>query len=310
MPTRIMIIDDSAQQREQIVEALLKHNVAQQYRTAQDGSEGFRFLLEAPVDLIICDLAMPHVDGLMFISMVKKRSDLCDIPIIIVTGQDGSDFRIKGFNMGANDYISKPFNPEELVARVRRQLQIKKGQDDLKSSNKYLEKLSYTDPLTSLYNRRYLMETLSLEIERSSRGYKCISLILLDTDSFKKVNDTYGHQAGDIVLVAIANAVKSGLRRYEIVARYGGDEFAIVLPSTPLEAARIAAERMRETLQSLSFEPPLENLVVTGSFGIATYPSWEINDSESLLRKADDALYRAKERGRNRVESMAVPRLH
>jgi two-component system, cell cycle response regulator len=304
MSTSIMIIDDSAKQRELIIQTLKKINIFDQYREAKDGLEGFKSLVNAPVDIIISDLEMPHMDGFKFISMVKTRPELQDIPIIILTSSEDSDSKIKGLEHGANDYVTKPFNPGELVARVNVQLQIKSLQDELKRSNELLRELSYTDFQTSLYNKRYLMKTLSGEINRAERSNQCFSLIFLDIDFFKEVNDNYGHQNGDIVLTAIAKTIQSGVRNYATVARYGGEEFAIVLPGIPLAGALVVAERMRETIQATSFAPPMGDLRITGSFGVATYPSEHVNDIDSLLRQADDALYRAKQKGRNRVEAM------
>ena len=304
MPTSIMIIDDSAKQRELIVQTLNKLDICDQYREANDGLEGFKSLLIAPVDLIISDLEMPHMDGFKFISMMKTRPELQDIPIIILTSSEDSDSKIKGLGLGANDYVTKPFDPGELVARVKVQLQIKNLQDELKRSNELLKELSNTDFQTSLFNKRYLMKTLSGELNRSERSSQSFSLIFLDIDFFKEVNDKYGHQNGDVVLTAIAKTIQFGVRNYATVARYGGEEFAIVLPGIPLAGALVVAERMRETIQATTFAPPMGELKITGSFGIATYPSENVNDIDSLLMQADDALYRAKQKGRNRVEAM------
>jgi len=299
-----MIIDDSAKQRDLIVQTLRKLTVCDEYREARDGLEGFKSLLNAPVDLIISDLEMPQMDGFKFIGMIKTRPELQDIPIIILTSSENSDSKIKGLELGANDYVTKPFNPGELVARVNVQLQIKNLQDELKRSNELLKVLSYTDFQTSLYNKRYLMKTLSGEMNRASRSDQSFSLIFLDIDFFKEVNDNYGHQNGDIVLTAIAQIIQSGVRNYATVARYGGEEFAIVLPGIPLTGAMVVAERTRETIEATSFAAPMGDLRITASFGIATYPSAQVNDIDSLLRHADDALYRAKQKGRNRVEVM------
>jgi len=307
MSSKIMVIDDSANQREFIIQTLKKANIFDEYREAEDGLDGLKSLLNAPVDLIMCDLEMPHMDGFKFISMIKSRSELENIPVIILTSSDDDDLKIKGLEIGANDYLTKPFNPGELLARVKVQLQIKKLQDDLKRSNELLRELSYTDYLTGLYNRRYLMKTLDAEINRASRTKQCFSFILLDVDHFKRVNDNYGHQYGDLVLVAIAKAILSDLRNYVTVARYGGEEFAIVLPGISLDGAKLVAERKRETIQALSFASPMENLTVTASFGIAAHPSAEADDIDSLLLQADEALFRAKKNGRNLVVAMDSP---
>lgn len=306
MSTSIMIIDDSAKQRELIVQTLKKLNIFDQCREAQDGLEGFKSLLNAPVDLIISDLEMPQMDGFKFISMIKTRPELQDIPIIILTSSEDSDSKIKGLELGANDYVTKPFNPGELLARVKVQLQIKNLQDELKRSNELHKELSYTDFQTSLYNKRYLMKTLDGEINRTGRSKQCFSLIFLDIDFFKQVNDNYGHHNGDIVLIAIAKTIQSGVRNYATVARYGGEEFAIVLPGIPLTGALVVAERIREAIQATSFAAPMGDLKITASFGIATYPSEQVNDIDSLLRQSDDAMYRAKQKGRNRVEAMVI----
>ena len=305
MPASIMIIDDSATQREAIVQTLRDFTLCYECREAQDGLDGFKSLVEAPVDLIISDLDMPQLDGFRFIEMLKSREDLQNIPIIILTCSEDSDSKIKALELGANDFITKPFNPGELVARVKVQLHIKKLQDELKRSNKLLEELSYTDFQTGLYNKRYLMQTLSGELNRTSRDKSCFSLIFLDIDFFKAVNDNYGHQNGDAVLTAIAQTIQSGLRNYATVARYGGEEFAIVLPGIPLAGALVVAERLRVAIQSTTFEAPMGDLAITGSFGIATYPSDHVDTIDSLLMEADNALYRAKQNGRNRVETMS-----
>jgi two-component system, cell cycle response regulator len=305
MSSNVLIIDDADSVRYHIISTLKKVALFEHYREARDGIDGFKSLLAAKTDLIICDLEMPRMDGFKFMQMVNSREDLRDIPIIMLTGREDRDLKIKGLEQGACDYVTKPFDAGELVARVKVQLKIKSLQDELKRSNELLKELSNTDPLTHLYNRRYLTKVLSSELIRAKRYNESLSFIILDIDHFKKVNDAYGHQNGDTVLSAVAEVVQAGRRCYDIVARYGGEEFVLVLPGTTLAGGITVAQRLREDVRLISFKPPLELLSITISLGVATFPSAQIEDEDSLIRQADEALYRAKQNGRNRVETIS-----
>lgn len=304
MATSILIIDDSDTIREQIIQTLMRFGVFDRYLEAGDGIEAFKTLLGSPIDLVLCDLEMPRMDGFKFLAMVKTREELRDIPIIMLTGREDRELKIRGLEQGACDYVTKPFDPGELMARVKVQLKIKMLQDELKKSNDLLKRLSNTDHLTQLYNRRYMMEVLEREFQRSQRKASPISMVLMDIDHFKRVNDQYGHQNGDIVLSAIARLAKEDRRSYDIAVRYGGEEFVLVLPETSHEEAVMVAERLREKVQMQTFSGELTNLRVTISMGVATYPTSNLTTIEDLIREADAALYRAKQGGRNRVVSM------
>ena len=307
----ILIIDDSDAVRDQITQTLSNVSLFNKYHHACDGIEGFKTLLKVPVELILCDLEMPRMDGFKFLSMLSTREELKDIPVILLTGREDRELKIRGLELGASDYVTKPFDPGELVARVKVQMKIKGLQDELKKSNELLKELSNTDPLTRLYNRRYLMEILDREFQRSHRKRGNLSLVLLDIDHFKKINDSYGHQEGDVVLAGVAETTRAVLRRYDIAARYGGEEFIRVLPETPADEAYAVAARLREAVQEMTFPRPMENLTVTISLGVATYPSERIDCIDSLIRQADEALYRAKQTGRNRVEiGGSLPRVN
>ncbi|MSM39878.1 MAG: diguanylate cyclase [Geobacter sp.] len=302
MPTSILIIDDSDKIREQIVQTLQAVSLVDQYFQARDGIEGFKYLIERPqIDLVLCDLEMPRMDGFKFLAMVRSREELRSIPIIMLTAREARELKIKGLEQGASDYVTKPFDPGELVARVRVQLKIKLLQDELKHSNELLKELSNTDPLTQLFNRRYMMEVLEKEIQRTFRKGSPISLIIMDIDHFKKVNDVHGHQQGDTVLVNVAGLVKRHLRSYDVAARYGGEEFVGILPETPLDEAMVVAERVRVAVQQLTFAHKLQTLKITISMGVATYPGPGVDSIDDIIRVADEALYRAKSEGRNRV---------
>jgi len=188
-----------------------------------------------------------------------------------------------------------------------RTAELEKTALELKRTNEKLEALSYTDPLTRTYNRRFLMKDLEKEMLRARRNQTSLSLVLLDIDHFKTINDTYGHQNGDQVLVSIADVTMKKMRCHDIVARYGGEEFVIVLPETFLPDALLVAERLRESVQEIRFPSPMESLTVTLSLGVATLSTDIVDGSDSLIRRADEALYRAKKNGRNRVESMEFP---
>ena len=298
----VLIIDDSDAVRERIIKTLESFNLFSRYYEAEDGLEGFKKLLSSPVDIILCDLEMPRIDGFKFLGMMKSRPDLQDTPVIMLTGREDRELKIKGLEQGASDYITKPFDAEELVARVKVHLKIKNLQDDLKRTNELLLELSNTDHLTGLFNRRYLMDALTKEVQRSTRKGGNLSLIILDIDHFKNVNDQYGHLQGDLVLQKVAQLLQKELRNYDIAARYGGEEFIAVLPDAALEEAVFVANRMRTSVQSTKFSGELSQTALTISLGVAQFSKEGCTTEDGFIKLADDALYRAKANGRNRVE--------
>jgi len=304
IPKSILIIDDSESIRGQIAQELQGIGLFERIMQAGDGIEAFKLLLATPIDLIICDLEMPRIDGFKLLAMISGREELRDIPVIMLTGHGDREMKIKLLGQGASDYVTKPFDAGELIARVKVQLKIKSLQDELKRSNDLLRQLSNTDPLTLLYNRRYMSEMLEKEMQRSERKGNHLSLIMIDIDRFKQVNDQYGHQNGDQVLVTVANLSRVGLRSYDFAARYGGEEFVLILPETAHEDALTIAERLRSRVEKHLFTGALKGLKVTVSMGVATYPTDFIASLADLVREADEAMYRAKTAGRNRVYSM------
>lgn len=304
MSKRVLIIDDSENVRAQIARELQNAALFERIYQAGDGIEALKLLLETPIDLILCDLEMPRIDGFKLLGMISARQELRDIPVIMLTGHGDSELKVKLLGQGASDYVTKPFDAAELIARVKVHLKIKNLQDELKKSNERLKQLSDTDPLTHIYNRRYMMNMLEKEIQRAERKGTHLSLVMIDLDHFKHVNDKYGHLGGDQVLAALAELSQSGLRSYDFVARYGGEEFVMTLPETTHEDALMIAERLRHRIQLHSYTGSLKGLCTTASMGVATYPANFITSLSDLIREADDAMYRAKAAGRNRVFSM------
>ena len=304
METSVLVIDDSPGARHQILDGLKSANLFQVYHEAESVIDGFKIALSEPLDVILCDLDMPGMDGFKFLSMIKTRKELQDIPVILVTGVNDQESKIRGLERGASDYLTKPYDPAELIARVKVQLKIKTLQDSLKKSNQALMELSNTDPLTHLSNRRFLMKTLEKELQRCERSQKPMALIMVDVDHFKPVNDTYGHQQGDVVLQTLADQMKAHLRDYDLAARFGGEEFALVLPETALAEAVQVAERLRIAISELRIPADHNEIRLTISLGVATYPHPKVRTVDNLILEADRALYNAKERGRNRVETI------
>jgi two-component system, cell cycle response regulator len=310
MSSNILVIDDSSLIREQIIRIVTETALFDNCREATDGLEGYKALLNFKPDLVICDLELPRMGGFKFLQMVNSSEELLDIPIIILTNSLDQDSKRRGLELGACDYIAKPFDAAELVARTKVHLKIKKLQDEqrrtfkLKGTIGHLRTLSNIDSLTNLCNRRFLMEILEAELQRARRLRTFFSLIVLDVDNFKNINDIYGHQNGDRVLVAVAEILHGVLRRYDFASRYGGDEFVLLLPSVPNSGAVEVAERILAAVQSLTLPAPMAHLPVTASLGVSTYPAPQIDSVSTLFHVADCALYQAKRNGRNRVETM------
>lgn len=301
----VLIVDDDASTRQTLKAYLADKSLFTRFYEASNGLEAFKILANQlnSVDLVLCDLEMPEFDGFKFLQMQATREDFQSVPVIVVTSRDEVEYRVRGLNLGAADYLTKPVQKEELRLRAHHQLRIRRLQEALRKAIRELTLMSKTDALTGLSNRRAFMERSELEFARAARYKGKLGLIIMDIDDFKKVNDTYGHLAGDDVLKAVAGVLVKGLRQSDLAARFGGEEFAILLPETDLRNALTVAERYRNEVQKLSFEFEGRHVAVTISAGVAGYPETTLESVEELVRKADTGLYAAKENGKNRTET-------
>lgn len=299
----VLIIDDQELLRQQIRSTLAQKGLFSRFTEAADGLEGFQLLLQklGEIDLILCDVEMPQIDGFKFLSLKSSKPDLAEVPVVMLTTRGEDTHRIRGLELGANDYIVKPFVEGELIARATNQLKIKRLMQALRRQSAELERLSNTDPLTRAYNRRFLMQHLEREFSRSQRYRHNLSLIICDIDHFKDVNDRYGHQVGDGVLVEVAILLQENRRGPDVLARYGGEEFCLVLPETDLVAGVSVAERYRKSIDEYCFQFQGKELKVQMSFGVAAIPENDPSNVDELIRFADIALYQAKSRGRNQT---------
>jgi two-component system, cell cycle response regulator len=296
---RVLIVDDSAEIRAEVRRLLGEHGIEAQCLEAENGAVALRLAMQG-IDLILCDVQMPEMDGFQFLRLFRARPETASTPVIMLTGRDVAEEKIFGLEAGASDYVTKPFIPGELLARVKVQLKIKALQDDLRQANDRLREVSITDYLTGVYNRRHFSELLAAEFKRAQRYKASLSLAILDIDHFKQVNDTNGHVAGDLVLSDFAHLLRHSFRATDVIARYGGEEFVVLLPHTSVEAAKIAVEKVRTQLKIHAIGA-LDRGALSFSAGVASYPSDSVDRPDVLVATADQALYQAKEAGRDRV---------
>jgi len=300
----VLVIDDSERERRQILQVLKREGIFSTFYEASDGLTGFRLLVEKRPDLVICDLVMPECDGLTFLKMrqVRPEEDIRLIPILVLTAIDNLQVKTQMFELGAQDYIIKPIEPVDLVARVKVHLKLKKLQEQLVRQNQLLQRLSTIDGLTGLYNRRHLLRLYEQAFANAVRYEYDLSVAMIDIDHFKAVNDAHGHLAGDRVLQEFAGWLQQSVRKGDIVGRYGGEEFLVVLPHTPLTGALTFTERFRQAVETRKVSVGSSASVrVTVSAGVASWPEAPVTEPWDLLRLADAALYEAKRAGRNRV---------
>jgi diguanylate cyclase (GGDEF)-like protein len=295
---KVLIIDDSAD-----AVAICKARLASEgvdVCCASGGTAGLEAATRERPDLILLDVNMPDLSGFEVCQRLKADPELCMIPVIFLTGSGCAEDKVRGLDLGAVDYISKPFDTFELRARVRAALRTKHLQD-------LLIEYARIDPLTSLPNRRALMERLEQEWSRVMRYGGRLSFIMADLDHFKNVNDTYGHRMGDRLLQEAARIIAGQCRGTDLPARYGGEEFAVIVPDESADAAARLAERCRVEIEQLSVPAGAATITITGSFGVAEADG--TSSIAALMERADALLYEAKHAGRNRVVAAtpAVP---
>ena len=267
------------------------------------GEEARQMLKSSPWDLAILDRRLPDMDGVQLCQELKSNPQFRTRYIIMLTGESEQEDKVEGLELGADDYITKPFQYPELLARIRAGKRIVDLQKELVEKNKRLELLSITDGLTKLHNHRYFQDELSKAFEESQRYERPLSLVMIDIDFFKKVNDTYGHAVGDDVLKAVARLYQESVRSTDLVARYGGEEFAVMMPETELMDAITFAEKIRSLIESTPIETQAGPLKATVSLGVASVPLTRVRTPKDLIIAADKALYRAKKAGRNQVQA-------
>jgi len=306
-PYQILLAEDDRLTRRLLERTLLK--AGYEVTSADNGQEALQLFNEKFFQIILTDWMMPEMDGLELCRAIRKgRQDLGYVFIIIFTSKESKSDIVAGLEAGADDFLTKPVNEPELIARLNTGKRILELERSLLDANEKIKRLSRTDSLTKCYNRTYLSERLPQEIKRVRRYNLSLSLILFDIDFFKKVNDTYGHLAGDKVLIESVACVNESIREdIDWITRYGGEEFLVILPETDVDGAYVVAERLRKAISGLAIDAE-ENLIhITASFGVTGFdrPSSEQEFTmETMIREVDELLYTSKREGRNRVTAI------
>jgi two-component system chemotaxis response regulator CheY len=296
---RILIVDD-----DRLSLRLLEHSLAEwghDVVACHDGLEAWQRIEGAGVNVVISDWIMPGLDGLELTRLIRERLATPYIYVLLITSHEGREAFLTAMAAGVDDYLTKPLHLAELRARLAVGARVISLQDELRKALAVAEGLATTDALTGLLNRRTILEQGNSAYEQSRRQGYPLSVIMADIDHFKRVNDGYGHQAGDRVLAAIADALTSGIRRYDQIGRYGGEEFVVILPGCSGDEVTKVAERMRRAVELLEVTEKGERLLITASFGTVCCVGEVLGEIETLIAAADEALYAAKAAGRNRV---------
>ena len=286
---RILVIDDDGVARAMLASVLEREGY--DIAIARDGTEGLGLVQSENPDLVLLDVTMPGLDGYAVCREIRAMGPPTP-PVIFLTSHGDTDARVTGLESGGVDYVVKPFDPAELLARVRAALRTKLARDDLAAR-------AATDALTGLINRRHLHVRAIEAIELARRHERPLACLMIDLDSFKEINDAYGHAAGDAALLEAVRIIRGIVRMTDVAARYGGDEFLILFPETSLEDATRVAERIRAALATARIVVGSGDVLLEASLGVA---AWEPGMSrQELFAAADRALYRAKQLGRDRV---------
>lgn len=302
-PGRVLVIDDRPTSLKRTCEALsIEHNV----EVVETPEEMLQLAAIGDYDLLIVSLTLAEHDGLRLCSQLRSLEATRQTPLLAIVEEGDTPRLVRALDMGVNDYLVRPVDRNELVARCRTQLRRKRFQDYLREKFQQGLELAITDSLTGLYNRRYMESHLGAMVEDGLINDKPVSLLIFDIDFFKSVNDTYGHAAGDAVLKEFSQRISQNVRGVDLACRMGGEEFVVVMPDTDLTYAKMVAERLRTRIGETPFKiDEGQDLNVTVSIGIAVVEG-SGDTAEKLIERADAALYRAKREGRNRVEAHAA----
>jgi two-component system cell cycle response regulator len=301
---RVLIVDDRVSSAERIAATLLSEHTVD--IECVPGEALFR-AAEGNYDLLIVSLALESFDGLRLCSQVRSLERTRNVPILAVADGDDNTRMLRGLEIGINDYLARPIDKNELLARARTQIRKKRYTERLRDNVQQSIEMAITDGLTGLYNRRYMESHLSALVEQSAARGKPLTALVMDIDYFKSINDNHGHDAGDDVLREFAVRVRKSIRGIDLACRYGGEEFVVIMPETDMAVATIVAERLRRRIASEPFpiQQGARSIEVTISIGIATLDATD-DTGASILKRADQALYRAKRDGRNRVVADAA----
>jgi two-component system cell cycle response regulator len=295
---RILLIDDRPASYERIA-AMLKEEHTPEVEC--DPNDALFHAAEGRYDLVVVSLALENFDGLRLCSQLRSLDRTRNVPILAIAEGENNARLVRGLEIGVNDYLMRPIDKQELLARVRTQIRKKRYTERLRDNVQLSIEMAITDPLTGLYNRRYMESHLGSLMEQAATRKKPLTVLVLDIDYFKAINDTHGHDAGDDVLREFAVRIKKSIRGIDLACRYGGEEFVVVMPETDLAVATMVAERLRRRIATEPFpiQQNARSVEVTISVGISALAA---NDSAAnILKRADRALYRAKSDGRNRV---------
>ena len=303
---KILLVEDEKLQAKSTKEFLERDGY--EVIWAEDGASAIKAAKTRNIDVILMDLVLPDINGNEVCRWLKLNQDTRGIPIIMLTVKGATSDKVKGLEAGADDYLPKPYNEVELNARIYASLRTKALQDELRQKNRQLEEmltrveaLAIMDSLTELYNRRRFESILDKEFSRAMRYNSALTCMMIDIDRFKAVNDTFGHRAGDMALKETAKLIQNSLRDVDTAARWGGEEFMILIPETTKEQAQQPAQRILSAIANHTF-PDIRDAKLTVSIGLAGLPDPALDTAEKLIHASDIALYEAKKNGRNRVE--------